>query len=110
MPRKLPKGLAAALVIFLILIGSAALYWLQWMMPGNGFSAEIDSQLSAQGPAHPELATRLERILVEQRRQSAAPSLSAAISQEGGLLWAGAVGFASIERHFSHFECPLASD
>ncbi len=91
------KGLAALLVVFLILLGPTALFWFQWMMPGNSLPAKIDSQISTRGPANPDLAARLEQILVEQRKQSAAPSLSAAVSREGELLWAGAVGFASIE-------------
>ncbi len=97
MSRYLLKGLAALLLVFLILFAPTGLFWFQWMMPANGFPANIDLQISAQVPAEPNLAADLERILVEQRSQSAAPSLSAAVSRNGELLWAGAIGFASIE-------------
>lgn len=95
--RKLLKGLAVILIIVLILIGPTALFWFQWMMPTNGFPADIDSQYSAEGTADPGLMVHLERMLVEQRNRSGAPSISAAISRDGVLLWAGAAGFATIE-------------
>jgi CubicO group peptidase (beta-lactamase class C family) len=95
--RKLLKGLAVLLIVFLILIGPTTLFWIQWMMPANGFPADIDSQFSAEGTADPDLTADLERILVEQRNESGAPSMSAAISRDRVLLWAGASGYAALE-------------
>ena len=97
MLRKVLKGLGALLVVFLILAGPSALFWLQWMMPSNAYPTSIDSQFSAESEVEPNLSTQLEQILVQQRDESGAPSISAAISRDGALLWAGASGFASIE-------------
>ena len=95
--QKFLKGLAVVLVLLLVLAAPTALFWVQWMMPDNGFPEGIDSRFADTGIADPELAARLEQILVEQRRESGAPSMSAAVSRDGELLWAGAVGFADIE-------------
>ena len=95
--QKFLKGLAVVLVLLLILAAPTALFWIQWMMPGNGFPEDIDSQFAVAGVANPELAARLEQILVEQRNESGAPSMSAAVSRDNALLWAGAVGYVDIE-------------
>ena len=97
MLRKISKVLAIVLIGFLILVGPTAFFWIQWMMPANYFPADIDSQFLAESRAGPDLTARLEKILIEQRKESGAPSMSAAISRDGVLLWAGAAGFAAIE-------------
>ena len=97
MPRKILKVLAVFLLIFLVLIGPTALFWIQWMMPGNDYPSDIDAPLATEGSADSEIAGRLEGILVDQLRESRAPSMSAAVSRDGALLWAGAVGFADVE-------------
>ncbi len=97
MIRKLLKILASLLVLFLVLVGPTALFWVQWMMPANGLPAAADARFSHQVAADFELAVDLERILVEHHSESGAPSLSAAVSRNGELLWAGASGFAALE-------------
>lgn len=97
MIKKSLKGLAVLAIVLLVLIAPTVMFWLQWMMPVNGLPADIDSQFSAQGTASPDLTAKLEQILVGQRKNSGAPSMSAAISRDGALLWAGASGFAAIE-------------
>ena len=97
MIKKFLKGLAVLAIVLLVLIGPTVIFWVQWMMPANGLPADVDSQFSAQGTAGPDLTAQLEQILVEQRQTSGAPSMSAAISYDGVLLWAGAAGFAALE-------------
>ena len=92
--KKILKGLLVLLVIVLALVGPSALFWIQWMMPGNDYPDDIDSQVSIESAANSDLAGQLERLLIERRTESGAPSMSAAISRDGALLWAGAVGFA----------------
>ena len=95
--KKILKGLLVLLVIVLALVGPSALFWIQWMMPGNDYPDDIDSQVSIESTAKSDIAGQLERLLIERRTESGAPSMSAAISRDGALLWAGAVGFAGIE-------------
>ena len=93
---KLLKGLGALFVLFLILAGPSGLFWVQWMMPGNAYPADIDTQVRTTGTAPPDLTSRLEQILVERRREGGGPSLSAAVARDGTVLWAGAVGYADL--------------
>jgi CubicO group peptidase (beta-lactamase class C family) len=97
MARKALKILAGLLVLLLVLGGPTALFWIQWMMPGNGLPDATDARFSHQVAADAELVADLERILAEHHSESGAPSFSAAVSRDGELLWAGASGFATLE-------------
>lgn len=97
MSKKLLRGLAIASIVALLLLGPTAVFWIQWMMPRGAFPTEIDSKYSTTGSADVELAAELQSVLTKQRKGSAAPSISAAVSRDNKLLWAGAVGYADME-------------
>ena len=48
--------------------------------------------------AHPQSAAALE-LLAQRRATIHAPAMSAAVAVDGNIIWAGAVGWANIEKH-----------
>jgi CubicO group peptidase (beta-lactamase class C family) len=96
--RKILIIVAALTSVLAILAAPYGIFWLRWWNP----TTEIPRL--ANGPtesvAGMELAPGLEQdfleVLAEARRTGSMPAISAAIGQNGQMVWAGTNGFADI--------------
>ena len=98
--RRLLRGLAWLALVLLVLAAPTLAYHARWSwpratLPGVGTAQEQQRAAPAMDPA---LATRLMAIVREARSTSGLPSLSAAVARTDGLDWAGASGWADIDR------------
>ena len=97
MKNRILKIGGAVLGLLLLLGGPTAVFWVQWMMPSEGFPAGIGEAYHSEGNRDPALHDALTDILATARDEVGAPSITAAISMNGELVWAGASGYADIE-------------
>ena len=98
--RRLLRGLAWLALVLLVLAAPTLAYHARWSwaratLPEVGTAQEQQRAAPAMDPA---LATRLMAIVREARSTSGLPSLSAAVARTDGLDWAGASGWADIDR------------
>lgn len=98
--RRLLRGLAWLALLLLVLAAPTLAYHARWSwaratLPEVGTAQEQQRAAPAMDPA---LATRLMAIVREARSTSGLPSLSAAVARTDGLDWAGASGWADIDR------------
>lgn len=98
--RRLLRGLAWLALLLLVLAAPTLAYHARWSwpratLPEVGAAQEQQRAAPAMDPA---LATRLMAIVREARSTSGLPSLSAAVARTDGLDWAGASGWADIDR------------
>ena len=97
MKTKILKIAGAVLVLLLVLAGPTAVFWVQWMMPSDGFPASIRDAGQWEGNREPALHDALAGIVASAREEAGAPSITAAISMNGELVWAGTSGYADME-------------
>ena len=98
--RRLLRGLAWLALLLLVLAAPTLAYHARWSwpranLPEVGTAQEQQRVAPAMDPA---LATRLMAIVRDARSTSGLPSLSAAVARTDGLDWAGASGWADIDR------------
>lgn len=98
--RRLLRGLAWLALLLLVLAAPTLAYHARWSwpratLPEVGTAQEQQRAAPAMDPA---LSTRLMAIVREARSTSGLPSLSAAVARTDGLDWAGASGWADIDR------------
>lgn len=88
------------IVLLLILIGGPnTVFYYKWMHPKYPIPP-VAKSVTDQFKSSPQAgALGYDMILNEARTQTGLPSMSAAIGYDGGVQWAGAVGYADIERH-----------
>lgn len=94
------RHLRNALLTCAVLLGPNLVFYLMWGWPDEQIPA-VDSQQDDHRPSDsidPQLAKALRDALHQQRQRVGLPSLSAAIGSDEGLLWAGATGWADIEK------------
>lgn len=98
--RHLLRGLAWLALVLLVLAAPTLAYHARWSWP-RATLPEVGTAQEQQRVApgmDPALATRLMAIVREARSTSGLPSLSAAVARADGLDWAGASGWADIDR------------
>ena len=97
MKSKLLKIVGALIALILVLAGPTAVFWLQWMMPSEGFPPSISDAGQYKGSRDETLHAQLANIVSTARDEVGAPSITAAISMNGELVWAGTSGVADME-------------
>lgn len=97
MKTRILKIGGAALVLLLVLAGPTAWFWVRWMMPSEAFPASISDAGQWEGNRDDALHAQLADILSTAREEVGAPSITAAISMNGELVWAGTSGYAEME-------------
>ena len=97
MKTRILKIGGAALVVLLLLAGPTAWFWVRWMMPSEAFPASISDAGQWEGSRDEALHAQLADILSTAREEVGAPSITAAISMNGELVWAGTSGYADME-------------
>lgn len=98
--RRLLRGLAWLALLLLVLAAPTLAYHARWSWP-RATLPEVGTAQEQQRAApgmDPALATRLMAIVRDARSTSGLPSLSAAVARTDGLDWAGASGWADIDR------------
>ncbi|UNK58812.1 beta-lactamase family protein [Pseudoxanthomonas daejeonensis] len=98
--RRLLRSLGWTALVLLVLAAPTLAYHARWswpraIVPAVGTAQE---QQRAAAGMDPELAARLMAIVRDARATSGLPSLSAAVARTDGLDWAGASGWADIDR------------
>ena len=98
--RRLLRGLAWLALVLLVLAAPTLAYHARWSWPRANLPevGTAQEQQRAAPAMDPALATRLMAIVREARSTSGLPSLSAAVARTDGLDWAGASGWADIDR------------
>lgn len=98
--RRLLRGLAWLALLLLVLAAPTLAYHARWSWPRANLPevGTAQEQQRAAPAMDPALATRLMAIVREARSTSGLPSLSAAVARTDGLDWAGASGWADIDR------------
>ena len=83
-----------------LLLGPNVVFHVLWSWPNEALPAVAESQdvQKAAPGLSSELAQSLAQALRDGREDAGLPSVSAAIAWDGQLQWAGATGFADIER------------
>ncbi len=98
--RRLLRHLRNALLTCAVLLGPNLVFYVQWGWPNEPIPA-VSTQQDESSPSasiNAELADALRDALHEHRQRTGLPSLSAAVGRDDGLLWAGATGWADIEK------------
>jgi CubicO group peptidase (beta-lactamase class C family) len=70
---------------------------MQWMMPSNVLPADIGASPRSAGNGNEILQARLADLLAEARQDAGAPSMSAAVTRDDELIWAGSNGYVDIK-------------
>lgn len=98
--RRVVRGLGWLSVALLVLAAPTLFHHARWSWPRAALPAvgTAQEQQHATPGMDPELAARLMTIVRDARATSGLPSLSAAVARTDGLDWAGASGWADIER------------
>lgn len=97
--RSRKRRIAAWLTLILLILAAPYLvFYYQWMHPKQAIpkveAVAIDQFVATEASATLALGARLHAA----RAEAGVPSMSAAIAYDGIVQWAGAVGFADIER------------
>jgi len=98
--RRLLRHARNFLITCVVLLGPNLVFFGMWFWPDQTLPevpATQDVQQAAPGLS-PPLAKSLAQALRETRERAGLPSISAAIAWDGQLQWAGASGYADIER------------
>jgi len=98
--RRLLRQARNFLITCALLLGPNVVFFGLWSWPDQALPevpASQDVQQAAPGLS-PQLANSLALALRESRERVGLPSVSAAIAWDGQLQWAGATGYADIER------------
>lgn len=100
MAKRLRRHARNFLITCAVLLGPNLVFFGKWHWPDQtlpAVPASQDVQQVAPGMS-PQLAKALAQSLRTSRERTGVPSISAAIAWDGQLQWAGATGYANIER------------
>ena len=98
-PRRLARHALRFLLVSALLLGPNLVFFGRWFFPDTPLPAvagAVDHVDAAGLP--PAMSADLAAAVVAGRTRAGLPSVSAALAWDGDLRWAGASGFADIER------------